>query len=395
MPDNSSSKNATNSAQKLTAANAQAVAIVKQYARPVCQPMASPSTLDGSVLGNVPLIFRASPRMVGILRKILVRVEVPITVPAGSTLVPSLLGVAGIFGNVQFTDLNNNKRIDTTGQHLALLASVRHRKPAGAAFVTDTPFNLGNEVPGAIVSPSVPAALTSDTQVVAAFTYEVPIMYSNSDFRGAMYLSTTQATASIQATVNPLLLAPAGNTADPDSVFFYTGTKPTVGTITVTPYQEYLDQIPMSNGSVILPTQDMSKIYQLISSTQTGIMANNDFRCDFGNLRTYQSMFVRFRNGWSYNADDLNYVKIEAANMYQFLNADPKLLSYHNRCALGYDMPKGTQYFDFRRQPVNTTMYGNMAVILNAKSADDNSRVETLSEFFSDTLTAGATIIGS
>lgn len=391
----SPSSNTTNDATKVVAANAQAAALVRQYARPVLQPMCAPITLDGSQLGKVPLYARASPRMAGILRKIPVRVEVPISVPAGTTLVPSLLNVAGLLSNVQFTDLNNNKRVDTTGQHLALLASVRHRKPAGSAFVTDTPFGLGNQVPGAISCPSVPTAITSAQTVTAAFTYEVPIMYSNTDFRGGIYLSTTQATAALQLTVNPLLLVAAGANADPDACFTYTGDAPTVGNITITPYQEYLDQVPMANGSVILPTLDFGKLYQLISSTQTGIIANNDFRCDFGNLRTYQSMFTRFRNGWAYNADDLNYIKIEAANMYQFMNADPKLISYHNRCALGFDMPKGTQYFDFRRQPINTTMYGNMAVILNAKTAADNSRVEVLSEFFSDTMTAGATILGS
>ena len=396
MAEKNTQSQQTTQAQ-LDAANAQAVAIINQYARPIYQPMTATQVLDGSMLGRTPVFARMSPRMAGLLRKITVRVEVDIKVPAGTTLIPGLFGPAAVVGNVQFTDLNNNKRIDTTGWHLAALAAVKNRQPPGAAFLTDTPLGFGNEYGQGIAMPSVPNALSSDTVVTVEMVYEVPISYGASDLRGVMYVSTTQATAYLQVEINPLLLQPAGPDANADSVYTYGGTGiPTVASIRVSPWQDYLDQIPLTSaGAVILPTQDMGKLYQLINTTQSGITPNTDFRIDFGNLRTYQSQIVRYKNGNAYRTDDIDLFKIEAANMYQFLNIDPKMLSYKTRNALGMDMPPGSYYFDVRNQPVNTTMYGNLAIIMNANSAATGATVETLSEFFSDTLTQGATILGS
>ena len=389
----------TQNTQTLAQVNALALSAIRSAARPMLQPMAAPVTLDGSQLGRVPVYARVSPRMSGILRHIFVRVEADITVPAGTTLAHGSFGPANLVSNFQFTDLNNNKRIDTTGFHLAMLQAVRQKKAPGAAYLTDTPLEIGSEIGSGISMPSVASGSTSDQVVTVAMTYRVPVAYSNSDLRGAMYLSTTQANAYLQMTINPLLFVENSGSADADSIYFYSGTKaPACGQIRVVTYQDYLDQIPTdTNGNVLLPVTDMAQLYQLINSTQTGISANSDFRIDFGNLRTYMSQFARYKNNNGYAAGtDINTFKIEAANMYQFLNTDPTMHAFRTVNALGFNPPAGTYYFDLRNHPINTTMYGNLALTINAKTAGtSNTSIETLSEFFSDTLTQGASTLAS
>lgn len=372
------------SSSKLT--DAQIVAALNSTATPVLQPLTAPWVSSNPALGTVPVIAQFNPRAVGLLRKIFVRVEVDFTVAADTSISRSPFGPAALISSVQFTDLNNNKRHDTTGYHLAWLSSVKARQPAGSAFMTDTALGFGNNVGGGIAYP-LPTTGTAGTYT-AMMTYEVPIAYADGDYRGAMYLGTTQATATLQLQVNPLLFAPTSNADNVESAYQYSGTAPVVSQVRIHTFQDYLDQLPMLNGSVLLPSASMSTIYQLIRADQSGVVANSDFRLDFANLRTYMSRTVIFDNGGQLNpGTDVDQIRIDAANLYQFRNTDPLMMSYQTRMAIGDDMPRGAYYFSLRQRPINTAVYGNTGLVFKANTVNSNAKFIDLQEFFSDTLT--------
>ena len=230
-------------------------AAILNMAVSVTQPIGAPQVLTNPPVGS-PNIITIVPRSVGLLKKFYLKVAVQITTPAGCTLARAPFGPACIFSNVSMTDLNNLVRINTSGLHLAFLQSIRQRRPIGAAATTDSPMGFGSNYPGVISCPAVVAAGTTATVYML---YEVPVMYQDHDFRGAIYLGTTQAQMSLQATLNPLFAVAAGQDAT-QSVFTYTGNAPVINSVVVNPYQVYLDQLPPTASGPLLPTMDMGTI---------------------------------------------------------------------------------------------------------------------------------------
>ena len=266
----------------------------------VLQRLGGVQTVSNPPIGLSPVQFTLYPRSVGLLRRILVKVAVTFTVPAGTVLTPGAFGPASIISRAVFTDLNNLNRIDTTGYHLAFVNSVRGRQPSGAAYLTDNQFGFGNVYGGGI---KFGGAITGTGQTLTMqMMYEIPIAYANNDYRGALYLGTTQAQAQLVMTANAQMFAPAGgdNTEVP---YTYTGAAPTVSNITVSSWQDYIDNVPTdSGGNLLLPWIDMGTIYQLLRTDNQGVVAGNDFQIPFTNLRTYQSIFAIYDKGGVRNA---------------------------------------------------------------------------------------------
>ncbi|ATS92580.1 major capsid protein [Gluconobacter phage GC1] len=399
MASNSSQTSTVASGTSGTAApskltDAQAAALVTSEAVKVLQPIGAPYFLNNPPLGISPVATTIQPRNVGLLRNILVRVEMEFVVPSGTTLTAGEFGPAALLSGVRFTDLNNLDRINTDGIHLALLASARNRQPAGAAFMTDTPLGWGNNFGGGIAWPGASVSGTGQT-VKVMMTYNVPIMYAEGDYRGAIYLGTTMANCNLNLTVNPAFFA-VSNSSAVDYGFKYDGTAPTVTSLKITSYQDYLDQLPVYNNVVALPWASMSTVYQLLSSSYNNVVADSDFQIEFANLRQYQSIFAVFNNGGTLNpGTDVNAWKLQAANMYNYFNVDPDIISYRTRMALGDDTPLGTYYFSFRDRPINTQTFGNTNLLLNASQANSGATVKAYSEYFSTTYTLNSQSVSS
>jgi hypothetical protein len=341
-------------------ANANASQLVRAYSTELKQQIYS-QTLTGTIPGqvvNIPF------RNVGLIKRLIVKINFNLAQSAAESLTRSYLGPSNILSNVQLVDLSNTTRINTDGWHLHQLASVRRGAAYGAAFTNDSPVansNLFNVI-------SAPASITS-VQPVQMF-YEIPVAYSDSDLRGAIYSNVVNATGQLSLTVNPALVAPIGV----DYQFSaYTSSTAAIGTITnfqITVYQVYLDQLPQAkNGQPILPVLDLSTNYYLNTTSVNGLAVGVDNPISYSNFREFLSTMLVYDNNANLNpGTDINRFKLMTANQLALFDVDPFTQAMDTRNEIGNDMPAGVYYFNHRKKPINTVQYGNMQLMVNPKT---------------------------
>lgn len=317
---------------------------------------------------NVPGTVITIPlRNVGYVKKYYVEILMTVqrSAAATETQTRTALGPANILSNIILTDLSNNQRINTTGWHMHLLATARRGKAFGAAYVNDSPVDIGSNYDVMIA----PTSFTSGTQTIRFF-YEIPLAYSDTDLRGGIYASTVNATYQLQLTVNPnFFVASTGNPVNA----VYQSSNAEVGRIsemTVRTYQNYLDQVPMGKNGPILPIQDLSQAYLINNTAVQALAVSQDNVIPYANFRDFLSTFFIFDQGGTLNAGtDVNYWALRSANYTNVFNMDPFMTSIlGGRNAISDDWPAGVYYFDFRAKPINTIQYGNMEMVLNPSS---------------------------
>lgn len=310
------------------------------------------------IVENVPL------RQVGLAKRLLVRISA--TVQAnGQTLTLCPFGPTQFFSSVILNDLSNQIRINTPGWHLYGVASAKRRLLYGAAYTTDTPSGYGSNFGKVLAAPSTITTNPGTNNVYMDF--EVPISYTDMDLRGAIYLNVTNATAYLQYTINPNFFIASGA----DNTFgVYQSNSATLGlltSVTVTVYQNYLDQIPLSqNGGPILPLLDMSTAYMLANTPVIANVANQDIPIPYANFRDFLSTFAIYDNGGVLNGGtDINYWALQSANYTNIFKYDPYIAALLGRQVFGDDPPLGTYYFDSRDKPISTIQYGNQSLVTN------------------------------
>lgn len=351
------------SAQQLSNANMAARQAVIQRGLNMWQSIASGTVatpLANNVV-NVPI------RNVGLVKRLVVELQCTIGRSAAETLSRTKWGPANFLSNVTLTDLNNQQRINTAGWHLHALATARRQMAYGAAFQNDSPVQIGSNT----LVMAAPAAVGAVTQTIRMF-YELPISYGDYDLRGAIYANVVNATMNLQMTINPNFVVAAG--ADPTLAVYQSdgAAVGTVGAVSYTIYQNYLDQVPMTNNGPVLPLMDLSTAYLLTNTSVTGLTAGQDFPIPLANFRDFMSVFAIYDNSKVLNpGTDMNYVGLQSAN-FTFINKyDPFMSAMLTRNLIGDDFPDGTYYFDFRNKPVATIQYGNMQLILNPSAVTD------------------------
>ncbi len=282
------------------------------------------------------------------------------------------LGPANCFSNVTLTDTSNQVRINTTGWHLHHVATARRRSIFGAAYATSDPSGTGANL-NIMKAINIPPG-GNDGGAFQWF-YEVPVSYSDTDLTGAMWMNVTNATANLQLILNPQFFAAAGVTDATGSVYQANAggsihASP-ISTMTVTVYQNALDQLPVdNNGAYLLPNLDLQYALLFLSTSTSGFTTGLDQAVPYANFRQFVSTFVLYDNGGTLNpGTDLNYIALQSANMTNFFKVDPFLLSLLSRNMIGDDFPAGLYYIDTRNQPINTLQYGNRQLILNPKGA--------------------------
>lgn len=318
-------------------------------------------------------VLNITPRNVGLIKGFWIRVQATVTNTAGSATALTDFNAANILSNITFTDLNNNQRINTTGWHLNFLNTVKgsvygaSTGPREGPFFsaisgTDTPIKYGSIFNVLSATASIAASGTGTVNM----WYWVPLAYSDGDLRGAVYGNVVNATMNLQVTINP---NPSPASGDSTSAV-YVGNPATITSATVTVYQNYLDQLPMSKNGPVLPMLDLSTVYELKQTVLTGIVANQEFPIAYSNFRDFLSTVLVFYNGSARTAGtDVNYWALQSANFTNILKQDPILCSGKVRQIIGTDLPNGTYEFDFRGKPISTVQYGNMQMVLNASTA--------------------------
>lgn len=315
------------------------------------------SNIAGTVI-NVPV------RNVGLLKRFVIEITGTVAQGAAETQTRSDLGGSNVLSNVTFTDLSNQQRINTPGWHLHYLATARRQACFGDAFTNSSAAGIGN----IFAVNTMPSPVT--TAQSFRWFYEVPIAYGDYDLRGAIYMNVVNATANLQMTINPNFSV--ASTGD-DTLAVYKSSTAQIAALTsftVTVYQNFLDQLPMTKQGPLLPLYDLSTAYLLNQTSVAGIVSGQDNPFPYANFRNFMSTFLIYdQNGTRNIGTDVNYLSIQSANYTNIIKADPWLVKLWERELINDDFPKGMYYLDTRRKPLSTIQYGNMQLILNPSSA--------------------------
>lgn len=311
--------------------------------------------------------FNYQARNVGLIKRFVIEASGTLLHAAAETLTRTGLSLANLFSNIILTDLNNIQRINTTGWHLYNLATARRQRAYGAAFTNDSPISQGSNA-NVIVAPSP----ITTVQTFRMF-YEVPVSYSDTDLRGGIYAATTGANVSLQLTVNPnFVVASTGNPTQ--AVYISDGTDlGTITGLTITVYQNYLDQVPMDprSNQPILPLIDMSYSYMMLNTVMSGLSANQENSYAYSNWRSFLSTFALYDNFGTGTAEqaDVNYFSIQVANSTNLIKWDPYMTLLKTREIIGDDFvsenARALYYFDHRVRPINTDQFGNTLFVIN------------------------------
>lgn len=313
----------------------------------------------------------SSIRNAGLLLGFLVEVTGGVTNGAGTTATRTPFGNANVLQQIRYDDLSSYTRIQVPGWYLALLNSVRNGFGYGGTYANNIPMGYGNNF-NVFQGGSTIAAAGTDT---LRMQYWVPIAYSKTDLRGAIWMSTVSATSNLQLTLSANPFTGTGNPL----TYVYTGNAAGAwtNTVTVTVYQYYLDQVPRDQqGNPILPVLDLNTVYELKQTTFSTPTVGQDYPMAYSNFRSFLSTTAVFDNGGTYNTgSDVNYFSLASANFTNIMKLPPEILALEGRSQIMADFPAGTYFFDSRAIPVNTINFGNMELNLNASTINAGARV--------------------
>jgi hypothetical protein len=380
--------------QQMSAAqvNQIARAAIKQRAVPMLQQIfsqtygATANTVDVSATQPVVNI---NPRNVGLIRGFWVKAVVVYNNQSGETATVSDFGPDNIFTQIQFNDLNNNTRIQTTGWHVNLINSIKSRRVFGTALIRggsgsttggiDSPVNYGSNFGNTYIpyAPQTIADGASATNSTVTQWWYVPLAYGPDDYRGAVYANVVNATMQLNLTLNPRSGVLA--TTDSTSAVYTLAAGATAASfvaaqVTITVYQDYLDQLPTAQSGVLLPVLDLATIYELKNTTMANVTAAQDFPVQYANYRDFLSTIAIYVNTGSSGArasgTDINTWALQSANFTNIWKAEPGFFAMRVRQHMQTDLPPGAYYFGSREKPISTTQYGNQQLVLNAITAN-------------------------
>ena len=258
-----------------------------------------------------------------------------------------------------------------------MIGTAKEAVVEGAAILAsafDVPIKYGNNFDViSLVAPTVDGGAAGSAQMY----YWVPLAYSPSDLRGAIWAGVVNATAYLQLTINPTPWVV--DSGDPTLAIFTSAaaaTPTTISSLTYQVYQCYLDQVPKyqsgaNAGQPILPPIDISTQYRLNTTNLQGVTPGQDFPIPFSNFQSFLSLGLIYDQAGTLNGSptDLNYFALAAANTYVPFKLDPITQAWITRHRIKTDFPKGSWMFSFRDRPVNTNQTGNMQLLLNAITA--------------------------
>lgn len=349
-------------------------------------------------------IYQVLPRNVGLILGFLVNVSFNVAVAGGgSPLTLTPYGAANAFSQIRYDDLSNNTRIQTPGWHINQINTVRGGIPylavdalanvGGFAY----PASYGSWYPSlAQAAPTIAAGANADV----AFTYFVPLAYSDQDLRGAVFCNVVNATQMLQLNLNQNAVGARSPSNWLGSVYCTAdaATAPagvTVGSFTITVWQIYYDQLPLDGqGGYLLPQLDIQTVYDIKQSSLAAPVSGQDYPIPYSNYRDFLATTVTYVNrvdtvGAFATEADFNYVAMRAANFTEMFHVPVRVVSTWARTTIGLDFPRGSLYIPSRAKPVATIQFGNIDIILNVLNPQTNCFVAAAWEAFSMQNTIG------
>lgn len=342
-------------------------------------------------------IWLLQPINIGLIKRFIIVCSGTITNTGSQTLTLTDAGLSNIFGvgGVQYTDLNNYLRVNTTGQHLTLLAYAKNRRPKYATgdFNTVDGNNQSQmlNVPPALwpVLVAPPTITTGAGSGTFRAMFELPLAYSDKDLRGAIWANVLTAVQQLQLTINQNIVA--AGTGDPTFAVYSgpTGAAGSITSITMEVYQEYLDQLPQAQAggriTTLLPQLSLSTAYEIKSLVQQNIAPNQENYFSYTNQRSFLSTFVRYNNNGGNGlaeGTDISYWALVSANSTYLWKLDPLTLTALSRDHLEVDLPSGTYYMDSRKRAIATLQFGNIQLALNPSTANTGAYMNIMLEAF-------------
>lgn len=329
-----------------------------------------------------------TPQNVGLLLGFWVKIVTVVQNGSAVTINRTDFGPANLLANIQLQDLQNNTRIQCPGWLMAFSNSVRnHGQPFGSSLVDttgiDSPVNWGNNFAGQI---SAPATIAAGQPGTVTMWYYVPVAYSSDDLRGAIYINVLNSTVQLilgfpgnggAVGQNGVTIC-AANGSDSTQAVYVGAAAGSVAAVTqtsatVSVYQVFYDSIPSDpKYGLLIPQIDASTVYELKQTTQSAMVANQDFPYQYPNYRdilaTYM-VYVDAAAGTRAGGTDINYLQLLTANFTAIWKKNPDLVALETRNLIGTDMPPGAYYFNTRRNPVNSNQYGNIQLVMNPSVA--------------------------
>lgn len=346
----------------------------------------SSQTIAAPSAGNNTVNF--TPRYVGLVKRFILEITGTATAVT-STSTATAYGLSRLISNLQFNDLNNNIRINTDGMHLTVLKQLKAREvslSAAPISTVSTDAMLAGQFISSGSAPNFPVIvypLPTTGGLPFRAVFEIPLAYSDDDLRGAIYLNVVNATAQLSVTLNPNAFSPNAATDTTGSVWTSGSVAPgAITNVNLTLYQVYLDQLPVGQNGVILPTLDLSTVYELKQTNLTGQSNAQDFPYPYANFRDFLSTLVTWNSTGATaglkNGSDVAYWALQSANFTNIWKIDPLLAAQKTREIIGCDLPLGTYYFSHRKKPLSTVQYGNLELILNPLNVTAGSSYENV-----------------
>lgn len=374
---------AATAAQNAAAANQMANQLIRSQAIEMFTQLA-PISLSSTV-NNAGQVVNVTPRNVGLLKGFYVEYSAQIkNTNASAAITPTALGPLNLFSNIQFTDLQNNVRINCPGYQIGLLNTIKQKNPFATSFLStaiDSPVSYGQNSKATVQTIANTDTLWAATASIASGgatgvitgTLFIPVAYSDHDFRGAIYANVINGQMNLQFTVNP---TPGFVSGGAQMLTLY-GTADSATTVqvlntTLQVTQVYMDQLPIDprSGLPILPQRDLATIYELKNTTFTAAVPNNDFPMQYPNFRDILSSIVLLDNLGAVPSvpNVTSYFSLQAANSTNIFKRTATLNQALVRNIMGFDLPTGITYFSYRGKPLSTTQYGNLQLIFNGNS---------------------------
>lgn len=317
------------------------------------------------------LTFNINPAPVGIITRFLIKVTASIGQGAAETQTRGQNAAAAFFSNVTYIDTSNQTRINCPSWYLNQLSTLRRRRLFGGALTTDINNVMGlgaAYTPGLFAAPATLSAAPPANNAPNFFAfYEVPLAYGPDDLRGAVLAAMINATQSLNVTVNPNFFTTSTDVVNVAEGAYKSSTAQLglISYITITVYQEYIDQF----GGLDLPQIDLATQYLLQTAGGYQPVANTDLVIPYSNFRLFMSTIFRYNNAGTFNVgSDINYVAIRTANASDLIHVDPYTLTLFSRELMGDDLPAGYYTINHRHKPLFTNQFGNLSLIVQCST---------------------------
>jgi hypothetical protein len=193
----------------------------------------------------------------------------------------------------------------------------------------------------------------------------------------------------------------AATGTDPINAVYAGSAQVLISTCTIQPYQLVWDQLPdlrylpqgvtpqmwvQATGDttgLMLPSWSQKYMYEYKYSPFPQISAGVENPFLYTNQRLFLSTILQYDNGAGApyrapNGTDLAYIRLIAANSYEWWKRDPGTSAYLTRRLLGDDFPFGFYSYESRDRPINTVVSGNMQLVIFPNVATPGAAKATL-----------------